>query len=716
VDYLDFEVEVSPLASGEYSVRVLRSPAGEASETMRFPFDTLALQNRLQALQIALLRSSGTRRRIDAPEARTVQQFGTELWQALFAGDVLTRFEVSRNEARTQNVGLRLKLRFSAPELAALPWEYLYDSGRGDYLSLSLATPLVRYISLSESIEPLTVQPPLRILGLIVSPDDLAPLDVQREKQRLEYALARLRDRGLVELEWLEGRTWRDLRQALREGPWHIFHFIGHGGFDELHGEGVIALADDEGRSRRLSATDLGRFLGDHDPLRLAVLNSCESARGDQADVFSSTAAVLVRRGTPAVVAMQYEITDTAAIEFSRSFYEAIADGLPVDTAVAEARKGIAVAISDTLEWGTPVLFMRAPDGVLFRTPETAKALFEGDGAERPGDPTDGGLATAPVAPADRPETPTREGAETMPPASVLGIAQAPPRAIAAVEAAPPRRPRSRRIQLLGLGMAAVVVVASLGLFANLLMRPSGPAFDMTLSTDRARPGEAVTIRGSGFLAGETVDIVIAGVVRARPTAGPDGSFQIELTIPGDAGEFSSIDALGLASGGRVSRPFDVQVQTLAPSIANPIATPSEGPPRSATVTASPSAEIATNCKIVPIPFDPTSVDLNGAWAGDDLGIYYIRQLDSIVWWNGMSGRAGPPLELGRYWNNVGRGEMNGLDIEVEWADLPRGQTIGNGTLSLRIEGDATGNLRIVKVGESGWGYSNNIWTPCSPG
>ena len=59
---------------------------------------------------------------------------------------------------------------------------------------------------------------------------------------------------------------------------------------------------------------------------------------------------------------------------------------------------------------------------------------------------------------------------------------------------------------------------------------------------------------------------------------------------------------------------------------------------------------------------------------------------------------------------------MNGLDIEVEWADLPRGQTIGNGTLSLRIEGDATGNLRIVKVGESGWGFSNNIWTPCSPG
>jgi hypothetical protein len=394
VDYLDFEVEVAPAASGEYSVRVLRSPAGEASGTMRFPFDTLALTNRLQALQIALLRSGGTRRNIGLPETKTVQQFGTELWQALFTGDVLSRFEVSRNEARTQNAGLRLKLRFTAPELAALPWEYLYDASRGDYLTLSLATPLVRYISLPEAMEPLAVQPPLRILGLVVSPDDLAPLDVQRERQRLELAVDQLRARGLVELDWLPGRTWRDLRQALRRGPWHIFHFIGHGDFDELHGEGVVILADDEGRSHRLTATDLGRFLGDHDPLRLAVLNSCESARGDRADVFSSTAAVLVRRGTPAVVAMQYEITDNAAIEFSRSFYDAIADGLPVDTAVAEARKGIAVAISDTLEWGTPVLFMRAPDGVLFRVPARGESMAEGDAPASTGEPTTGPAET----------------------------------------------------------------------------------------------------------------------------------------------------------------------------------------------------------------------------------------------------------------------------------------------------------------------------------
>jgi len=61
---------------------------------------------------------------------------------------------------------------------------------------------------------------------------------------------------------------------------------------------------------------------------------------------------------------MQYEITDDAAIEFSRDFYEAVADGMPVDAAVTEARR--AVSFSSMLEWGTPVLYMRSKDGRIF--------------------------------------------------------------------------------------------------------------------------------------------------------------------------------------------------------------------------------------------------------------------------------------------------------------------------------------------------------------
>lgn len=61
-EYLDFELEIGLGQGREYPVRVLRSPAGETSTTMQFPFDALALERQLDKLQIALLRSGGKRR------------------------------------------------------------------------------------------------------------------------------------------------------------------------------------------------------------------------------------------------------------------------------------------------------------------------------------------------------------------------------------------------------------------------------------------------------------------------------------------------------------------------------------------------------------------------------------------------------------------------------------------------------------------------------
>ena len=366
MNYLDFEVEVSAAEAGEYEVQV-RSEFGEATGRMRLPFDSLALENRLQALQIALLRSGWASRRVASPEEETVERFGRELFDALFRdGPVLGRFEAARDGAWRREAGLRLKLRITAPELAALPWEYLYDSSQSDFLALSVTTPVVRFVPIARPIRPLAVRPPLRLLGLIAGSDDLPGLDTERERQRLETALKPLIDRELIDLTWLIGGTWRELQDRLLHGTWHVFHFIGHGGFDAVRGEGFIYLPDESGHASRLPATGLGRLLGDHDALRLAILNACEGARADKLDVFSSTAASLVRRGTPAVVAMQYEITDRAAIEFSRSFYTAVASGRPIDAALAVARTSISLEIPGSLEWGTPALFMRSPDGVLF--------------------------------------------------------------------------------------------------------------------------------------------------------------------------------------------------------------------------------------------------------------------------------------------------------------------------------------------------------------
>jgi hypothetical protein len=123
----------------------------------------------------------------------------------------------------------------------------------------------------------------------------------------------------------------------------------------------------------------------------------------------------------------------------------------------------------------------------------------------------------------------------------------------------------------------------------------------------------------------------------------------------------------------------------------------------------------AVVCQPAQIAFDPSRFDLTGAWAGDDGGVYYFRQLGSVLWWNGMSEREGSPFGLGRVWNNVGRGEINGLQIDVEWADVPRSEDTGHGTLTLAIEDDGTGSIHMVKVSETGTGFGNDVWTPCAP-
>jgi hypothetical protein len=355
---------------------VLRSPVGETRETTRSPLDQEELKSRLGALRETLVRARGARDVIIhvEPTGRSAQQdareLGRSLFDLLFAGEVGSLYVESLREARrAADRGLRVKLRTHAPELALLPWEFLYDQRRGDFVCLSNATPLVRYLETPNPPQVLAVTTPLRILGMVASPPGLPPLDVDGEKARVEEAIAEPRRRGLVDITWLPGESWEALTQAVGRGgggPWHVFHFIGHGGFDPRSDEGHLALVADDGGTYELSAIGLSRLLGDHPTLRLVVLNACEGAKGSGDDLVSSTAATLVRRGLPAVVSMQFEISDRAAIEFAREFYRTLALGNPVDAAVAEARKAVSFALPQSMEWATPVLHMRAPDGNLF--------------------------------------------------------------------------------------------------------------------------------------------------------------------------------------------------------------------------------------------------------------------------------------------------------------------------------------------------------------
>jgi hypothetical protein len=204
--YLDFELEIGPGRGREYPVAVTHSPVGEAQGTMRFPYDELALHKRLVVLQNALLVPGGGLHGSLSPEELVVRDFGRDLFDALFTGEVRACYEHSMAQARREDKGMRLKLSFQPSDLAALPWEILYDPRQAEYICMTRNTPLARYLELPRTIPPLNLDLPLRILSVIASPKDLELREVAREMDRLETALHSLQTRGLVELTWLEDR------------------------------------------------------------------------------------------------------------------------------------------------------------------------------------------------------------------------------------------------------------------------------------------------------------------------------------------------------------------------------------------------------------------------------------------------------------------------------------------------------------------------------
>ncbi|MBP1703428.1 MAG: ATPase, partial [Chloroflexi bacterium] len=134
-------------------------------------------------------------------------------------------------------------------------------------------------------------------------------------------------------------------------------------------GKGYIALVDESTQATWLVDDQrfANLFQGFDDNLGLVSLTACESAESDNPQGFMGIAPQLVRRGTPAVVAMQYSVLMKTAKVFFEDFYTTIAAKKPIDWAAQSARNAISLEFGlDNREFATPVLYMRAEDGNVF--------------------------------------------------------------------------------------------------------------------------------------------------------------------------------------------------------------------------------------------------------------------------------------------------------------------------------------------------------------
>ncbi len=270
---------------------MLNSPAGQAEGYFQVPFDP-------RALQIFVLKVGRPRRGVrhhGSDEMKMARDFGRKLFDAVFTGQVLACYLRGLDEAEKSHQGLRIRMRAThAPALIDLPWEYLYDSTHKRFLSHSAQTPIVRLLDLPRRIEPLSVPTPLHVLVMITNPQDVVELDVEQEWAKLQKAVSGLQAQGLLRLTRVPGGTLSALQKQLRRDSYHVFHYIGHGVFDEQSQQGMLVMENDNGQHRKVGGDYLGTLLRDHPSLRLALLNACEGGRTSPSDPYAGVAQHLV--------------------------------------------------------------------------------------------------------------------------------------------------------------------------------------------------------------------------------------------------------------------------------------------------------------------------------------------------------------------------------------------------------------------------------------
>jgi CHAT domain len=359
--YDELTIRIRPGEGNSYRTVVSAPDGAVASGAFVLPFSETELDNFVlrvgrQRLPVRSYRST---------QMQEAKEFGARLFNALMVDEVRDVFRAARAVADQSHKGLRVTLCLTdAPELMDVPWEFLYERPR--FLAQSIYSPVVRSLDLTEVPAPYPLNLPLSVLGMVSSPRGFDTLDVGREKEKLATALEPLCSRGLVTIDWLERSTLRTLDDAISRNPEiNVFHYIGHGAYDPLARGGILVLEDENGGPHEVTGDELGLLLQDERSLRLAVLNSCEGARSSHLDPFSGFASALVQYGIPAVIGMQFEITDQAAIAFAARLYSALAQSYPVDAALAQSRRSIFAAGND-IEFGTPVLFLRGADAHLF--------------------------------------------------------------------------------------------------------------------------------------------------------------------------------------------------------------------------------------------------------------------------------------------------------------------------------------------------------------
>jgi CHAT domain len=314
----------------------------------------------------------------DLKTAKQARALGEALFNTLFDDRLGQKFidfyyEVVQKGKQLLRVELDIDER-ELPEVAALPWEFMCLPERENLGELWLGTDpnlvFARRRSQWNPAEPIQLKPgeKLRIALAIAAPRGLNSVKYEEVQTVLEELAEKHSDR--IELLPVVNPATPDAIDEILEQEPHIFHFIGHGRLENEEGEKVGQIALVKEILNTASWVDAGFFGGLFNTHRpgVVLLQACETGMSSASQAFVGVASKIVQQNVPVVVAMQYEIINATALQFSCKFYERLAKENPVDIAAQNGRRTLALDSQyRNRSFATPVVFMRVQDGYLFR-------------------------------------------------------------------------------------------------------------------------------------------------------------------------------------------------------------------------------------------------------------------------------------------------------------------------------------------------------------
>ena len=193
-----------------------------------------------------------------------------------------------------------------------------------------------------------------RILLVCANPRGTDPLRTAEEDRTLRESIQLSPDSNTFEVETLNAATVDDLRRALLKNKFDIVHFSGHGTraglfFEDVNGKRMVP-----------SSNALAELLSRRN-VNTVLLNAC----------YSLSVGEITSIGLDFTIASSGPISDPAAIEFTRGFYDAIGAGNSVPDAYEE---GLSAARLKSLDIDT-ILLRRGENHIPLPSSDTESDL-----------------------------------------------------------------------------------------------------------------------------------------------------------------------------------------------------------------------------------------------------------------------------------------------------------------------------------------------------